>query len=384
MHGLASIIPFVAMLILLGCDAAYGASTASQGPTALSLIVTLQPLPADGGTYPSLMVIVDDASGNPAMPLSSMTIFLSSSQEGFVTLLPSVELTAGHAYAIVNVTTTQKQVTTVITAASTGLKSASANLQTSGTGQNPTQLALSVSPSKTLQSFVGDDTFVPVQLLNGSSLPAYSNGSTQVVITSSNTSVVAKTMRLTIPPGKSYAYSPVKGKNPGTTTFTAISGGLSSSSASLTILPVTFSASVTATPNPISENATATITIVVSLAGQGLPNASVTLSSNIGILALANSTTDKIGQTLATFTSRNPGVATVVANINHPFIGTRSASVTIIIPRPTPPLVQSPFQLLYPFIPVVVAIAIIGIAVTAIRRVLRRRTTSMKEEGEDE
>ncbi|MBI2648820.1 MAG: Ig-like domain-containing protein [Thaumarchaeota archaeon] len=368
--------------MLLGCDVVYG-TEASQGPSALSLIVTVQPLPADGGTYPSLIVTLGDLSENPTMTLSSMTIFLSSSQDSVATLPPTVELAAGRTYLVVDVTTTEKPGTTAITAASSGLKSASANLQTVGTGQTPTQLALSILPSKTLQSFVGDDALVVIQLANGSSLPSYSNESTQVIIISSNTSVVESTITLTIPPGKSYAYSSIKAKNSGTTTFTALSSGLTSSSASLSILPVPFSASVTASPNPISANATATITVVVSLAGQGLPNASITLSSNFGIIAPSKSNTDKTGQALATFTSRNPGVATVMANIDHPYIGPRNASVAIIIPEPNRPVVQSPFQLIYLFIPVILAVAIIGIMVVAISKVLRRRTASMKEEGEE-
>lgn len=385
MRSGASLIPFVAvLLILLGCQVVYGASTATQGPSALSLIATVQPLPADGGTYPSLMVTVDDLAGNPTMTLSSITIFLSSSQDSIATVPPTVELTAGHTYVLVNVITTEKPGTTAITAASGGLKSASANLETVGPGQTPTQLALSISPSKTLQSFVGDDALVAIQLMNGSSLPAYSDGLTKVIITSSNTSVVENTMTLTILPGKSYAYSPIKAKNSGATTFTALSSGLASSSASLSILPVPFSANVTASPNPISPNATAIITVVVSLAGQGLPDANITLSTNFGILAPPNSNTDKTGQALATFTSSSPGVATVMANIYHPYIGPRNASVAIIIPEPTRPVVQSPFQLIYQLIPVILALAIIGIVVVAIRRVLRRRTASMKEEGEEE
>ncbi len=77
-------------------------------------------------------------------------------------------------------------------------------------------------------------------------------------------------------------------------------------------------------------------------------------------------------------------MATVVATIYHPYIGARNASVTIIIPESTRPVVQSPFQFVYLFLPVIVAVAIIGIVVVAIRRVLRRRIASMKEGSEEE
>ncbi|MDA4118264.1 MAG: hypothetical protein OK455_07965 [Thaumarchaeota archaeon] len=125
--ALALLVP---MLPPSAVTAAVPPTTPPSVPVALSVISTPPKLPADGGDYSSVVISMQDATKLPSIALTDTLVFLTSSQSNVGSLPPSALIPAGQAYATVNFTTTTTPGMTTITASSSGLSSASAQIST--------------------------------------------------------------------------------------------------------------------------------------------------------------------------------------------------------------------------------------------------------------
>jgi hypothetical protein len=175
-------------LPLLAAAAALVPNTPPTVSTGISLSVIPTRLPADGNTYPALIVTLVDATGNPTLALNTTTVYLSSSQENVATLTGSVTIQTGHGYAVANVTTTQTPGTTTVTASATGSKSSQVVVATSIPSGYATALKITPQPANVFARPGGFGSVV-IQLQDDTGLPAKAAFNTNVSLSSSNNGI---------------------------------------------------------------------------------------------------------------------------------------------------------------------------------------------------
>jgi hypothetical protein len=124
-------------------------TTITPIPSAIAVFVFPSTLPADGGTYPAIMVQLQDSSGSPQRaPPNGVNVTLSCSDTDVGDVTPSVvTIPYGQTYAIANFTTTTTPSTTPAT------------ITTLANGYSPKQVAITTksvtSAPKNLRIFVG-------------------------------------------------------------------------------------------------------------------------------------------------------------------------------------------------------------------------------------
>ena len=162
-----------------------GAPTPATG---ISLSVIPTRLPADGNSYPSLVVCLIDKAGNPTLALNTTIIYLSSSQQNVATLPSSVTVVAGQGYVVANVVTTQTPGTTTVTASATGIRSAQVVVGTNIPSGYATHLRISPQPADVFARPGGFGSLV-IQLQDQTGLPARAAFNTNVSLSSSNNGI---------------------------------------------------------------------------------------------------------------------------------------------------------------------------------------------------
>ncbi len=170
-----------------------GGATASLNASSLSLSIIPSKLPADGSTYPSVVVSLVEQAGTPTVALTDVTVFLSASQNNVGALPASVTIPMGKTFVIANFTTTTTPGQTVITASSPGLGSSSAQLTTLTPSGFPTHIQVFASPSILLarpSNQPSDQGTITVELTDDQGLPAKAPSSFAISLFSSTTSVV--------------------------------------------------------------------------------------------------------------------------------------------------------------------------------------------------
>ncbi|MBI3116220.1 MAG: hypothetical protein HYZ12_02660 [Thaumarchaeota archaeon] len=221
-----------------------------------------------------------------------------------------------------------------------------------------------------------------VQLQDASSNPARARQATSVTITSSNTTVFEKTLRVTLAPGADFLKVPIPAKTTGSTTFTLSSPGLDSASATMTFLPHPYVVQIAPLAVNVFANQTISLTVSAQLLGKGVNAVQVSWNASSGGLSSTNSTTGAAGTSAVVFTPTGPGVATVLAILAHPVLGTKNVTSTIlVIPIPIreqPSILQQ--LLTFPYVLGIVGAAI-G-AVIALLFVMRKRRKGA-DSGED-
>ncbi|HEV2138940.1 MAG TPA: Ig-like domain-containing protein [Nitrososphaerales archaeon] len=218
----------------------FSAAAASPIPgLATGLVLTLVPpkLPADGATYPAVIISLQDAGGLPTVASSDITVFLASSQTNIVAVPNSVIISAGQEYAIANVTTTTTPGLTSITAHSEGLNPPSPPsepLQTVTPSGFPSKLVVFTSPSTFLPRT--DTGVVRVEVVDDAGLPSKAINSIPVLLSTSNSSIASLGQTsLTIPAGNIFADGTFSTSNPGAAVITAATTGFSSGTGLVTV-----------------------------------------------------------------------------------------------------------------------------------------------------
>jgi len=204
---------------------------------ALALTIIPPTLPADGGSYPAVVVSLLDSNNLPSAALSNLTIFLTSSQTNIASVPNTVTLPEGSEYVVVNVVTTPTPGSTTITASSHGLSSVEAQLSTKTPSGFPSKLEVFVSPSSLLPR--SDTGTVRVELVDDAGFPSKAITSVTALLVSSNTSIASLNQNsLTINPGDIYAsgtfHSP---GHSGQAIITASSSNYVSGGAIVTVAP---------------------------------------------------------------------------------------------------------------------------------------------------
>ena len=216
---------------------ALAATQRTTGQPSQLLVNIIPPkLPADGGSYPAVVVSLEDSSGRPSVALTAITVYLVSSSENVAGVQNPMTIAQGHLFATANLTTTVTPGTTTITASSAGLQTASTSVTTATPSGFPYSLKVYLAPEKVLSGPVYHGLVV-VELLDQLHLPAVAGSDTVVQLSSSNTAVANVSQdSLVIHSGDILAsgnYSTAY--IPGSATVTAIASGLHTGSDTVTV-----------------------------------------------------------------------------------------------------------------------------------------------------
>ena len=365
------------------------ASLSTYGTIPAKVVVRAMPssLPADGGTYAALEVMLQDATGLPAVAPVGVQVQLASARTDIVNVNTSVTIPAGSTYVLADVETTISPGTANITGSSSGYVSSSTGFTT--TSPAPSQLGVYVAPASGIQSLgQSGDAVVAVQLQDSGGSPALAKQGITVALIGSNGSVLANSIQLQIPAGSDYNSTLVKASGPGSAVLTASSSGLSSASATLSLLSVPVSAVLTASAPVITVGTPATVQLKVLVLGAPLPGANVTFTATTGLVNPPVGVTDSSGILTGTFISQVNGVSTITAAISSPLIGSLTAGTNILLTKPgsqgaggsTPSLAGR----LGLFLPIIIVLFVVVIIAVGAYLTVRRRRRSPNEGEEDE
>jgi hypothetical protein len=203
-------------------------SNLSNAEFMLSITSAAPKLPADGQDYYMLIQLMT-INQNPIEAPNDMEVRVVSSDPSVITLPSStVVLRKGESMVKVGIATTEKPGIASLTASTSGVQSATADVNTiSLDSLDPTMLAVYAAPS----SIIPDSrykSFAYVQLLNSQGLPSVSEKTVSVSLSSSDSAIATVPSTLTISAGRSGVLVDLTpGQNIGQTTITASAAGLS-------------------------------------------------------------------------------------------------------------------------------------------------------------
>jgi hypothetical protein len=305
-------------------------------------------LPADGNTYPAIMLQLQDSSGNPARaPQGGIQVTLSCSDTSVGTVPSTATITEGQTYTITNFTTTTKAQTegtaefTTITAVSQGYTSSQLTITTTPVATNPTQLEIFVGPTK-IPADQSSYTQIAVQLQNATGFVAVNQTDIMVTLTS-NDQTVCTIDSITIPQMQPYVLATLNTTyKAGSATLTAIATDLLWDYQSISTFGfIPSKLGVYCVPvNLPSDNKTYQAIRVQLQDAQGRPakdpqtDVSINLFSSQPIIGVVSSTlTIPFGKTQATgnLTVTNaPGTTAITAQASGYTTGLNSITTTLI------------------------------------------------------
>ena len=328
--------------------------------------------------------MLEGETGAPAVAAADVPVQLTSSSTAIATVNSTVIIGAGQSFTLAEVTTTISPGVANITAISPGFASASGGFVTARPA--PSQLGFYAAPASAIQSLGPDgDTVVAVQLQDSASSPARANQDTQVVVTSSNGSVMAKPIQLEIPAGADYAWAYVKTSQPGATVLTASASGLAPANAGLSVFSLPIVLTLTSSAPVIAMGSAATVQLRVEVMGSPVEGANVTLTASPGTMSVRDGVTDPTGQFTDTFVPAQNGVATITAVVQDPLFGNQTAGTNILVAlagaagRGTAAKGLGVLGLIMMIVLVVVVVVVIALGA---RRVLKRRAKNPDDEEE--
>ena len=312
-------------------------------PSALVLTVIPPKLPADGGSYPAIVVSLQSSGGRASLALNDTVVFLTSSQESVGTVTGQVTISQGTAFAVANFTTSPTPGATSISASSSGLTAASTQVTTATSSGFATTLNVIPVPGAQLVNPQGQGT-VLVETLDSAGYPAKASSDIPVTLSSSDNGVVSlPSGSLTLQSGSVLSSVPYAvGVTPGTATITGSASGFNSGSGSVTVQGAPpFAVSMIAQPDPISTSTAGRLVVTLTdSAGNPAPapaTVSVAISSsNTTVVASGETATISTGQiyAVAPFTS---GAAPGTANLTASSPGLRSAFALVTVVEPVQP-----------------------------------------------
>jgi len=359
----------------------------SFGPVPTRVVVQALPstLPADGGRYSALEVMLEGADGEPAVAPVDVPVQLTSSNTDIATANSTVVIGAGQSSVLVDVTTTISPGIANVTATSSGFASSSAGFVT--VRPAPSQLGLYAVPASAIQSLgQRGDAIVAVQLQDSVSSPARAPQDTPVVVTSSNGSVMVRPIQLDIPAGADYAWAYVDPLQPGAVVLTASTSGLASGSADLSVVPLPIVLTLTSSAPVVAIGSSATVQLQVDVLGSPVKGANVTLTASPGTMSASNGVTDSTGQFTDTFIPAVDGVAIITALVQDPVFGNQTAGTNILVALAGAAGTGHASKglgttgLVMVVVLVVVVVVVIGLGA---RRALKRRSKNPDEDEEE-
>jgi hypothetical protein len=179
---------FVGSIPLLATPVSAAVGTPPTVATGITLSVIPTRLPADGNTYPALVVTLTDKGGYPSLALNATIVYLSSSQQNVATIPSSVTIPAGEGFVVADVTTTQTPGTTTITASASGIRYSQVVVATNIPSGYATHIKISPQPADVFARPGGYGSIV-IQLQDQTGLPAKAAFNTNVSLSSSNNAI---------------------------------------------------------------------------------------------------------------------------------------------------------------------------------------------------
>ena len=319
-------------------------SITTVGPVPSNLAVNVLPLvlPADGGSYRSILVQLQDSGGLPAKaPIGNVTVTLSCSNVTVGTVDPSVVIHAGASYAAATFSTTVTAGSAVITAIASGYSTGQAQVTTQAVGGSATKLQVYVGPPKVPADGVPYEQ-VAVQLQDSSGKISRAGGDIAVFLSSSDSLVGTVDPSITIPSGATYAEATFNSTYmSGSTVVTAVATNCESSNESLTTVgPIPSKLRVYCVPPSLPADAGSYDDVLVQLQDSGgnpardpSGNVSVYLFSSMPQAGNVSSTTTiPYGETYSTvnFSSTYSGNSTVITALTSGY-ETGQATVTTYV-----------------------------------------------------
>jgi hypothetical protein len=210
-------------------------TTVGPLPSTLAVYGFPPTLPADGGSYPAIIVQLQDAAGAPAKaPVGDVQVTLSSSNATISAVDASVIIRGGSTYAVATVTTSSSTGSAVITAIASGYSSKQATLTTQVPMGDPVNLKVYVAPPKVPADGVVYQQ-VAVQLQNASGKIAKAPANIAVSLSSSSSAVGTVETQITVPTGKVYGLAQFTSTfRSGTTSINAAATNCKSSQEAIT------------------------------------------------------------------------------------------------------------------------------------------------------
>lgn len=215
---------------------AESASAPTGLPRQLSISVVPPRLPADNGSYHAVVVSLLDSGGRASVALSSVVVYLSSSLQNVATVQSPVTIPPGRHYVVVELNTTSTPGTTVITASSAGLVSASESVATATPSGFPWRLQVYAAPAIVL-SGPSQQGVIVVELLDQKGVPTKAGSAFVVQMSSSDTRVANVSENYVVIPAGAITASEnfSTAYIPGTSTIAAAASGLLSGSANVKV-----------------------------------------------------------------------------------------------------------------------------------------------------
>ncbi len=298
--------------------------TAAPVPSKIAIYGFPPVVPADGIQHESLVVQLQDSSGNPAKaPLEGVTVTLTSSNSAVASVPASATISGGQTYTLSNVTSNGAGSAT-ITAMTSGYSSATTSITTQlPSATQPKTLRIYVAPPKTLADNTVHSQIV-IQLLNATGqITQQPQTPITIQLTSSSENVGKVQPTLEIPTGQVYATATFSTTyKAGATTITAAATDLTTDTETITTIgPIPSKLAVYCNPSTLPADAREYNAIQVQLqdtSGKPAldPNGDVTVSlfsSDPTIGTVPTALTIPYGETYATTTFTSTYVASLTS-----------------------------------------------------------------------
>ena len=205
----------------------------TEKPALVSLLAVPGTLIADGQTTKALYVDLLDVRGDPTAPTEATTVQLRSSDTRLATVPATVTIPAGRSAAVVEVTTGRGEGEVTFSADADGLTSAQTVIKLITSSETATATALfkvALGPALSIAGSSGP-ALVTVSVINGeSNTPLLQREDLEVVIVSSDATVLGVPASVTIPAGSYTVTTEAIVGRQGGATITALRSGFSSGS----------------------------------------------------------------------------------------------------------------------------------------------------------
>jgi len=340
-------------------------------------------LPTDGQLYKVLEVALETFSGTPATSTSDTVVQLTSDNPNVASVISLITIPAGSISTLAQVTTSALAGVANVTATAAGLIPATVPIKT--VIPAPSRLQTYVAPPSSAFSNYGNYPILVVQLQDASGNPARARQDTNVVVTSSNSSLLSSFVTLGISKESDYVFSYLHTKGVGKSVLTATSQDLASSQSQLVSVPSPLVVKLvlsSTSSSYIYENQTATFQLSAFLEGQPVQNLNVSWATTGGTVTPIESDTGTSGTTSITFIPGSFGEYNITASANSPQTGFISLLYQLVVaqvpPRPSPTLAQQILGLWYYL---VAAAAVVVIAVVYLLRMRRKKQRAEIEAG---
>ena len=364
-----------------------GACTGACGPVKLALRVvaggTTGTLPTDGQIYKVLEVSLQTSQGTPAVSSSDTIVQLTSDNPNVASVIDLATIPAGSISTLTYITTSALAGLANVTATAAGLIPATVPVQT--VIPAPSKLQTYIAPSSSAFSNYGNYPILVVQLQDSNGNPALARQDTNVVVTSSNSTLLSSFVTLSIPKGSDDVFTYLHTKGVGKTFLTATTQDLASSQSQLTSVPspLQVKLALTSASNPvIFENQTATFQFSAFLEGQPVQNLNVTWATTGGTITPTAGSTGTSGTTNIIFIPSSYGAYNISASADSPLTGFVSLVSQLVVaqvpPKPSPTLAQQLLSFWYYF---VAAAAVVVVAAVYLLRMRRKKQRAEIEAG---